>query len=95
MILVVIALIGIIASLIYLLKNKAPAIRFGIPLILIIIGIISFFIFQNYIFPYEDHVPIRASGLTEEERSKARESRMKDRERQKERTIIHIGSSNY
>ncbi len=88
MILVVVALIGIIISLIYLLRNKTPAVRFGIPLIVIIIGVISFFIFQNMIFPYEDHVPIRASGLSDEAREKAREARMKDRERQSIRIEI-------
>lgn len=82
MILVVIAIIGIIVCLIYLLRDKNPSIRFGIPLIVIIIGIICFFLFQNYIYPYEDHTPIRASGQTDEAREKAREARMKSRERQ-------------
>ena len=82
MLLVVILFIAIIIALIYLLRFKPATIRFGIPLAVIVAGIISFFIFQNIIFPYEDHVPLRASEQSQEAKDKARQSRMQTRERQ-------------
>lgn len=86
MILVVIAFIAIIISLIYLLREKSPTIRVGIPLIIIIVAIIAFFIFQNVLFPYDQHTPIRASEQSEIAKEKARESRMQSRERQNNRS---------
>lgn len=86
MILVVIAFTAIIILLIHLLQEKTPAVRFGIPLILIFLAIIAFFIFQNILFPYDQHTPIRASEQSEEAKEKARQSRMQSRERQNNRS---------
>lgn len=85
MILVVIAFIAIIVSLIYLLREKPLTIRFGTPLIIIVIAIVTFFIFQNIIFPYDQHSPIRASDHSDLNKEKARQSRMQSRERQNSR----------
>lgn len=82
MIVLVIAFFIMIGALIYLLRNKSAKLRFGLPILLVIIAIITFFILQNYLYPYESHVPIRASGQTEEARDKARDARMHSRERQ-------------
>lgn len=87
MILVVIAFAAIIISLIYLLREKSPTIRFGVPLILIIIAIITFFIFQNILFPYDQHTPIRASEHSEISKEKSKNARMQSRERQYNRTL--------
>lgn len=85
MILVVVAFIAIIVTLIYLLRDKTPIIRIGIPLITIITAIIVFFIFQNILFPYDEHTPYRASEQSEIVKEKARNSRMQSRERQNNR----------
>lgn len=85
MILVIIAFIAIMIALIYLLREKAPSVRFGVPLFIIILAIISFFIFQNILFPYDEHTPIRASEQSEATKEKARQSRMQSRERQNNR----------
>ncbi|UNM95862.1 hypothetical protein MMG00_11765 [Ignatzschineria rhizosphaerae] len=85
MIIVVIAFIAIIISLVYLLREKTASIRFGIPLAIIIVAIITFFIFQNYLFPYDQHTPMRASEQSQIGKEKAREARMQSRERQNER----------
>lgn len=85
MIIVVIAFTAIIVSLIYLLREKAASVRFGIPLAIIVLAIITFFIFQNHLFPYDQHTPIRASEQSQIAKEKAREARMQSRERQNER----------
>lgn len=94
MILVVIAFIIIIIALIYILRDKAPTVRFGIPLIVIILAIITFFVFQNILFPYEQHTPIRASEQLEINKEKNRNSRMQSRERQNNRTDSSQNISN-
>lgn len=81
MILVVIAFTAIIVLLIYLLREKSPSIRIGIPLVIII----AFFIFQNILFPYDQHTPIRASEQSGLAQEKTREARMQSRERQNNR----------
>lgn len=85
MILVVIAFTAIIVLLIYLLREKSPSIRIGIPLVIIIATIITFFIFQNILFPYDQHTPIKASEQSGLAQEKTREARMQSRERQNNR----------
>lgn len=93
MILVVIAFIIIITALTYILRDKTPTIRFGIPLIVIVLAIITFFIFQNILFPYETHTPMRASEQSEMNKEKNRYSRMQSRERQNSRSDSPIKKS--
>lgn len=87
MILLVVALI-VILFLIYILRYQRALIRYGIPLLAILATLLLFFILQNIIYPYDEHIPIRASEQNQKLEEKSRNSRMQSRERQLQRGEI-------
>ncbi|PWD86415.1 hypothetical protein [Ignatzschineria cameli] len=87
MILLAIALM-IIVALIYFLRYQRALIRYGVPLLAILVALILFFILQNIIYPYDEHTPIRASEQNQQLEEKNRNSRMRSRERQPQRGEI-------
>ncbi|PWD85159.1 hypothetical protein [Ignatzschineria cameli] len=87
MILLAIALM-IIVALIYFLRYQRALIRYGVPLLAILVALILFFILQNIIYPYDEHTPIRASEQNQQLEEKNRNSRMRSRERQLQRGEI-------